>query len=150
MYSITPPCTSWPCPCFQVGITSLQDLVNKQAGLNKSSLAEFKFLKVTSNKISFWWLKNIDPFVWLGRRYLRFFRKKVIHFCVFVINPQVIVKEFTLYSNLKLSIICRKSIMIIIIKFWSNNYFKGIDRLCKVVESFFRIHLRHIKRFKDL
>ena len=48
-----------------------------------------------------------------------FFRKKtfVIHFCVFVINSQVIVivNGFTLYSNLKLSIICRKTIMIIIL-----------------------------------
>ena len=39
------------------------------------------------------------------------------------------------------------------------NSFKGSDRLCKVVELsmhgsvveiFFRIHLRHIKRFRDL
>ena len=37
------------------------------------------------------------------------------------------------------------------------NEVKGIDRLCKVVElsmqccgQFFRIHLRHIKRFKNM
>jgi hypothetical protein len=29
-----------------VGITSLQDMVNKQAGQKKSSLEEFRFLKV--------------------------------------------------------------------------------------------------------
>jgi hypothetical protein len=31
-----------------VGITSLQDMVNKQAGQKKSTLEEFRFLKVSS------------------------------------------------------------------------------------------------------
>jgi hypothetical protein len=34
---------------MQVGITSLQDMINKQAGQKKSSLEEFRFLKVRSN-----------------------------------------------------------------------------------------------------